>query len=112
MRALILVTLLASPAFAGLHDPEWNPPARYEQEFPDSVTIHKVDPSVVIASCQKLFNSRGIDAKAYGTHGCSVGGRGDCEVIIPSRPVEGAAPVSVFRHEVGHCMGWSGDHPN
>lgn len=112
MRALLVLTLLASPAVAGLHDPEWNPPARFEQTFPDHIVIHKVDPADVISSCQRLIDSRRIAMKAYGTHGCSVGGNSDCEVVIPSRPVEGAAPASILRHEIGHCSGWPVDHPN
>lgn len=106
--------MLAVPvsASAGLHDSEWNPPAQFEQTFPDQLTIHKVEPKDVAQACKDMWSRTGYKFAALPNHGCSATKDGVCEVVIPSRPIEGATPIAILRHEIGHCNGWADTHPD
>jgi hypothetical protein len=110
----LAVAMLAIPslATAGLHDKEWNPPAQFEQSFPDNLVIHKVEPADVAKACEKMWKRTGYVYAALPDHGCSSAKDGVCEVVIPSRPIEGATPIAILRHEIGHCAGWPAGHPD
>jgi hypothetical protein len=116
MRTLIALLLLSSAAVAGQHDPEWNPPARYDHAFQGELKVIRVPVQDVSKTCQAMWHFFGSKKMlAMPNHGCAK--RQDdskgpyCVVVIPRGPVQLATPAAVLRHEVGHCNGWSASHP-
>lgn len=108
--------LLPGLATAGLHDPEWNPPERFDHAYSGKLNLHRVPAADVTKTCKAMADFYGYKSDMP-DHGCShldwnkeLGNF--CEVIIPIGPVQRATPNAILRHEVGHCNGWPGDHPN
>jgi hypothetical protein len=93
---------------AGIKDPTWNPPARFDHAYSGKLTVHRLPQKQVAKVCTKV-----VGAFALNRHGCSTGDRaGRCTVWIVDRTYMRATPLSVLRHEIGHCNGWPADHPN
>lgn len=113
MRALLVLALLASPVVAGQHDPEWNPPARFDHAYTGKLLLKKLPQTQMQKACQQLFAKYGLkDTTSMQQHGCAKAFPDRCIVIITDKTYMGATPAAVLRHETGHCNGWSGDHPN
>jgi len=115
MRALLILALLASPVFAGQHDVEWNPPARFDHAPTVTVIQHLAPYDQVRSLCNAAFRRYGFEplVMSYRTNGCAVLSNyaNICEIFIASDP-RGGTPISaIVRHERGHCAGWPADHP-
>lgn len=113
MRTLIALLLTASAAIAGQTDPEWNPPSRFDHAYSGTLHLTMLPQERVQAACRKLFLFYKLkDATSTTQHGCAKAFPDRCYVIIADHTYMGAKPVSVLRHELGHCNGWSGSHPD
>lgn len=112
MRSLLaLLLLFPSAAVAGLHDPEWNPPAQFDKPYAGQLVVHRVPVQDVGRQCGALFKRFGYKV-SFPDHGCSSGDKdGRCEIVLPLGPVQLATPAAILRHEIGHCNGWSARHP-
>lgn len=110
---VVLISLsVGTSASAGQHDPEWNPPTRYDHTYSGDLRVHRVPVQEISKTCQRLYSHYGIKTGgAFPNHGCSSGNRGGiCEVVIPLGSIQKATPAAILRHETGHCNGWSGKH--
>lgn len=113
MRALIALLLLSSQALAGPHDPEWNPPARYDHPYQGELTVLQLPQPVVRKTCQQLFSQFGYsDTTHKEQRGCAIPREGHCLIVTIDKTYKGTTPEAVKRHEAGHCNGWSASHPN
>lgn len=109
----LAAAMLAVPvsASAGLHDKEWNPPARYDHAYTGKLLLQKLPQAKVQKACQWLFARYGMkDTTSFQQHGCAKAFPDSCIVITIDKTYMGATPAAVLRHELGHCNGWSGDH--
>jgi hypothetical protein len=110
---VLLLSILATPAFAGTLDILI--PAKYDGAYSGRSEVRLVDPSMVVEGCFGLserFHPKPIRLGFY-TYGCSVtdAARGVCHVIVINRQMGDYSPVFVLRHEMAHCAGWAADHP-
>ncbi|WP_137933145.1 hypothetical protein [Mesorhizobium comanense] len=116
MRALLaaLVLLACSSAFAGVNDPTWNPPRRFDHAFAGKLTIKRLPQREVERACRALFAKHKIRAESLTNwRGCSLPvSKHSCIVIVVNKTFMRATPAAVIRHEVGHCNGWPANHPN
>jgi len=104
---------LANTAMAGKHDPEWNPPARFDHAYSGQLTVRYLPQTKVVTACAKLFAKYKVAAKSFpNQHGCSaITSTTSCTVIVVDKTYALATPKAVLRHELGHCNGWAADHP-
>ncbi|TIV83785.1 MAG: hypothetical protein E5V64_06365 [Mesorhizobium sp.] len=113
--ALALCALLiAGPAFAGINDPTWNPPARFDHSYSGKLTLRRLPQKQVVTECAKLFARYKVEATAsLKQRGCSaITSKTSCTVITVDKPYALATPQAVLRHELGHCNGWPASHPD
>lgn len=116
MKTIGFIFILAgalSPAtaIAGLRDPEWNPPARYDHAYTGKLLLKKLPQASMQKACRQLFAKYGLrDTTSMQQHGCAKSFPDRCIVIITDEAYMGATPEAVLRHELGHCNGWSGEH--
>ncbi|MBB5663267.1 hypothetical protein GGE68_001443 [Rhizobium leguminosarum] len=104
--------LLPGLAVAGLRDPEWNPPARFDHTYSGRLMLTQLPQSKMQKACQQLFAKYGLkDTTSFQQHGCAKAFPDRCIVITIDKTYMGATPDAVLRHELGHCNGWPGDHP-
>lgn len=109
LAAVCLAIAVISPALAGSHDSEWNPPARFDHPYALKMVVKRVSPSQVVQTCRKLYNQYSV---GEGTIGCSTfDENAACIIVIPNKRVGFASPEAVLRHEIGHCNGWPAHHP-
>jgi hypothetical protein len=80
------------------------PPARYDHFNPD-VEIVRVPASAMGITCRGLFGGSGRKPPSA----CTFLGPPRCQIILPT---ESPMLAVLLRHEMGHCNGWTGDHPN
>lgn len=105
---LLIVLAASNAANAGINDPEWNPPARFDHPYKGTLIIHRMPQSAVVEACANLMGIRSLQR-----HGCSAFPKNNrCEIWIVDKAYMGATPEAVLRHEIGHCNGWPSDHPN
>jgi hypothetical protein len=98
-------------ANAGLHDPEWPPPARFDHAYFGKMQLTKLPQPKMQKACQQLFAKYGLkDTTSFQQHGCAKSFPDRCIVITIDKTYMGATPAAVLRHELGHCNGWSGEH--
>ncbi|TAX57108.1 hypothetical protein ELI01_18685 [Rhizobium leguminosarum] len=110
----LAAAMLVAPAasFAGLHDPEWPPPARFDHAYSGKLSLTKLPQAKLQKACQQLFAKYGLkDTTSFQQHGCAKAFPDSCIVITIDKTYMGATPAAVLRHEVGHCNGWAADHP-
>ncbi len=108
-RALALVffcLLAAGPSLAGINDPTWNPPARFDHPYSGRLIVHRLPQAQIVDVCTKVLGIR-----SFNRHGCSSYKGNRCEVWIVDKTYMQATPEAVLRHETGHCNGWPADHP-
>jgi hypothetical protein len=86
------------------------PPPEYDHPFSGKLEVHYLDDGAleIKAHCP---------ANMYGQRlGCMTINRpGYCQIYIgPIDELEtyGLTDITVLRHEIGHCNGWPGNHPN
>lgn len=111
---LVAAAMLFCPAlsYAGKNDATWNPPARYDHAYSGKLTLTKIPQAQMQKACQRLFAKYGLkDTTSFQQHGCAKAFPESCIVITIDNTYMGATPAAVLRHELGHCNGWSGDHP-
>lgn len=115
-RFFLLVVLFLSPslAMAGKNDAEWNPPARFDHAYTGKLTIRYLPQKQVVTACEKLFAKYKIAAKSsLAQRGCAaITSKTSCTVIVIEKIYALATPKAVLRHEIGHCNGWSANHPD
>jgi hypothetical protein len=112
---VIAFAFAVNPAvsFAGLHDPEWNPPARFDHPYDGELTVMKLPQPLLQNVCRQLFPQFGYsDTTHKDQRGCSIPRDGHCLVVTIDKPFNGATPDAVLRHERGHCNGWPANHPD
>lgn len=74
------------------------PPIKYDKPYKGKLTVIHTDN--VIGEC-------GGWALA-----CAYWDKGWCKVVLPKKEsVSKAQYARLWRHEIGHCNGWPGDHP-
>lgn len=112
MRKLVLAAFVAacaitvaSQAFAaGARPPPQLPPPKYDRPYHGALRV-------VVRTWTEIARLCGRDAWA-----CTWGDQGGvCTIYLPridGRYVNHAGYDGLFRHEVGHCNGWPGNHPN
>lgn len=109
MRGIVALVclLMASPAIAGKTDSTWNPPARFDHAYSGKIRVYNLPQNQVAMECKKL-----IGWATPKMHGCSQHNDTECIVITVDKTFMGATPKAVLRHEIGHCNGWPGNHPD
>lgn len=111
---VIVFLSMSTNANAGQHDPEWNPPSRYDHAYTGQMVVHRVPVGQVDEACISLYTKHDRMAWRWqvkaNQHGCSFVQGSVCEVVIPTGPIMKATPIAILRHETGHCNGWSGEH--
>ena len=116
MRTVLaaLVLLGCSSAFAGVDDPTWNPPRRFDHAFAGKLTIKRLPPREVETACRALLVKYKIPVTSLTNwRGCSLPvSKRSCIIIAVNKTFMGATPKAVIRHGVGHCNGWPANHPN
>lgn len=112
MRALLVLALLASPALAGKHDAEWNPPARYDHAYTGKLMLTKLPQAQMQRACRQLFSQYGYSDTTSGEQrGCAIPGKDVCIIVTIDKTYKATTPDAVLRHELGHCNGWPSSHP-
>ena len=115
MRVLLVALLLfgCSSAFAGVNDPTWNPPRRFDHAFAGKLTIKRLPQREVERACRALFVKYKMSVRSLTNwRGCSHPvSRRSCIIIVVNKTFMGATPQAVIRHETGHCNGWPANHP-
>ena len=107
---LMILFMLASlvSAFAGINDPTWNPPARFDHKYSGHLVTHYLPQKQVAIVCAKVTGQF-----SYKEHGCSTGDvSGICTIYVSNKTFMKATPKAIRRHEIGHCNGWSKNHEN
>jgi len=116
MRTVLaaLVLLGWSSAFAGVNDPTWKPPRRFDHAFAGKLTIKRLPQREVERACRALFVKHKIPVGSVTSwRGCSLPvSKRSCTIIVVNKTFMRATPAAVIRHEVGHCNGWPANHPN
>jgi hypothetical protein len=116
MRTVLAALLLmgCSSAFAGVNDPSWNPPRRFDHAFAGKLTIKRLPQRDVEKACRALFVKHKIPVVSLTNwRGCSAPlSKRSCIIIVVNKTFMRATPKAVIRHEVGHCNGWPANHPN
>ncbi|MER9912791.1 hypothetical protein NKJ71_19385 [Mesorhizobium sp. M0050] len=117
LRALALVfcsLVTIGSAVAGIKDPTWNPPARFDHAYSGKLTVRYLPQKQVVAACAKLFAKYKVAAKSsLVQRGCSaITSDTSCTVIVVDKTFALATPEAVLRHEMGHCNGWPASHPD
>lgn len=113
---VVLISLsVGTSASAGQHDPEWNPPSRYDHTFDGELRVIRVPVQDVSKTCEAMWRFfGGKKVLNMPNHGCAKRKDDDkgkyCVVVIPKGNVQKATPAAILRHETGHCNGWSGKH--
>lgn len=104
----------ANVAAAGVNDPEWNPPARFDHAYAGKLTMRYMPQKQVIKACANLFAKYKVSAtSSLVQRGCSaITSPTSCTVILIDKTFKLATPKAVLRHELGHCNGWPASHPN
>lgn len=105
-RALSFVfALLAVPALAGT---PLEPPARYAGPYDGKVTIIQVKKDNVAAECEAIYGQHVRPDAA----GCQFfDDAGDCVIYLAMYTTRGPLEA-IVEHELAHCKGWPGDHPD
>lgn len=116
MRLWVILSALpiCFPAFAGINDPTWNPPARFDSPYRGELLVRRIPQRDVAEACRILFMLYSVHAKAsMEQRGCSiVTSSNSCLIVTVDKTFKGATPEAVLRHETGHCNGWPADHPD
>ena len=109
-----LVLFACSSAFAGVNDPTWNPPRRFDHAFAGKLTIKRLPQQEVERTCRALFVKHKIPVKSLTNwRGCSLlVSKRSCIIVVVNNTFMRATPKAVIRHETGHCNGWPANHPN
>ncbi len=82
--------------------------ARFDHPYSGKLIVHRLPQARIVDVCTKLTGERSL-----ARHGCSTFPKDSrCEIWIIDKAYMGATPKAVLRHEVGHCNGWPGDHPD
>jgi len=114
LGVLLSALLICFPAFAGINDPTWNPPARFDFPYRGELLVRRIPQRDVAEACRILFMLYSVHAKAsMEQRGCSiVTSSNSCLVVTVDQTYKKATPESVLRHEMGHCNGWPANHPD
>lgn len=117
MNKLVLTVaavLAATPAFAnGQDDTTWDPPPRYNHPYHGYLRVYKMDHDLLVEACH-AFETEGNYFVTNNQRGCSwhSDDYSKCIVFLTNRTFMKQSPAAVLRHEIGHCNGWPGDHPD
>jgi len=76
------------------------PPAQYDHPFHGQVIEQR------LSQLEILFLCHGP------TVACSWVSKGVCHVVIANSEQDDRAIALMRQHEIGHCNGWPGSHPN
>jgi hypothetical protein len=76
------------------------PPLQYDHPFHGQVIEQR------LSQLQLFFLCHGP------TSACSWVRKGVCHVVISTGEKDGRTIALMRRHEIGHCNGWPGSHPN
>jgi hypothetical protein len=111
---LLSALLICFPASAGVNDPTWNPPVRFDYPYPGKLTVIYLPQKQVVTACAELFAKYKVDAKPFpDERGCSaITSATSCTIIAVDKTFKRATPKAVVRHEMGHCNGWPANHPD
>lgn len=114
LGVLLSILLICGSAQAGINDPTWNPPARFDFPYKGELTVKRLPQADVVEACRVLFSLYDVQATAsLNQRGCSViTSKNSCLVVTVNKTFKGATPESILRHEEGHCNGWPASHPN
>ena len=100
---LAIAVMTANPVAAGS---PLEPPARFDFPYTGKLTLHKIDKPDVWLQCSDM----GREVVRHDAAGCAIVGDGECTIYLATKTRR--APVAeVLRHELAHCNGWPGDHP-
>ena len=104
--ATAALTLLCMPTIAGTYSIPL-PPLEYSGPYRGHVTWHHVS----LAKMQKLCGGYGLKEHVLA---CALPQGAHCVIVMPR--IGGQITRTIWHrlriHELGHCNGWPGDHPN
>jgi hypothetical protein len=85
------------------------PPKQYDHTYKGNLKVSRMELDRVHSACGGVLG----DPKIYACAKTTDGGN-SCVVILPKMGGEITKYVMgrLWRHEIGHCNGWAGDHPN
>lgn len=109
--AALALVVMTGAANAGRNDATWNPPARFDKPYTGTAVKRYMPQPEVVRECDRLGN--GKYKHKMDTRGCAKRIRKDfCIVVISIKTYKKATPSAILRHELGHCNGWPGNHPD
>jgi hypothetical protein len=76
------------------------PPAQYDHPYHGQVIEQRLSLSQIIQLCHGPAGS------------CAWVNKGVCHIALPADEKDGRLLALTRRHEIGHCNGWPGYHPN
>ena len=104
IRATIIAALLAGPALAGV---PLEPPARFDHPYAGDVDLRQISRANVWKECSR----NGAVKMRRDVAGCSRVEAGAC-IIHLAMKTRRAPLQEILRHEIAHCNGWPGNHPD
>jgi hypothetical protein len=99
-----LSVLSASAAHADTTRPSLLPPTEFDRPFDGTTVVERVD---------NLIDLKRACYMLEGSVGCAHSSEGHCRItMMPDHyyRLHLMDPMDVFRHEMGHCNGWPGNH--
>ena len=100
----LFLMLLTGQAFGGT---PLEPPARYDHPYDGPVEIRKIDRANVWKECSR----NGAVKMRRDVAGCARVEDGVCIIHLAMKTRR--APLdAILRHEIAHCNGWPGNHPD
>lgn len=110
---MLALLALAGCDQSGERDPRIkDPPGRYQNRNA-TVTLEIVDIGQTARRCAELGARPGPNHTSEGCHAQTRFGAMAFDVVVMPRPSQ-MSPVrwvQLFVHELGHVLGWPGDHP-
>src|SRR5262249_20102553 len=115
--AVLLAFMALRPAQA-TDDRAILPPPEYDHPYTGELLIIEVEKQqTLIDNCPTIYRNKPPNTPAIA---CTIRHEKSCVVLIASKDQfpwfqmihKSYSYENVLRHEIGHCNGWPGDHPN
>ena len=104
LLTLAAAILAAAPAFAGTR---LDPPAQYDHAYAGEVDLRQISRANVWKECSR----DGAVKMRRDVAGCARVQEGVC-IIHLAMKTRRAPLEAILRHEIAHCNGWPGHHPD
>jgi hypothetical protein len=97
------------PRYPPARSGAWLPPLEYDHPYTGKLHIIRADKNLLLKKCSAPLGL-GADQLA-----CADPSENECVIFLASNDIleiTGWSEEILLRHEIGHCNGWPGNHPN